>query len=213
MRTLYITATNTDIGKTYTSIKLIDAFASLGYRVGVMKPIETGVETHPLDATLLLTEAKKVNPDFISIEIQDICPYQFKLPAAPFVAKKETIIKLDRLKKAQQKLSNYCDILLIESAGGLMTPIDKSLFMVDLIALFKAQVLLITDDQLGCINNTLLNMHLLKDDFIWCVNQKSTDGSFQQISLPYFQSRFGKVLTVQKDIQEIANSLLSLSQE
>jgi dethiobiotin synthetase len=210
MITLYITATNTDIGKTYTTLKLIDAYASLGYRVGVMKPIETGVEKNPQDATLLLTAAKKVNPHFSSITIEDICPFQFSLPAAPFVAKKEESISLKTLKQTQKKLSNHCDILLIESAGGLMTPVDNSLFMVDFIALFEAKVLLITDDKLGCINNTLLNMHLLKKDFIWCVNQKSTDGSFQQISLPYFQARFKKVLTVQNDILEIANSLLSL---
>ncbi len=212
MINIYITATNTNIGKTYTSLQLIDAFTSLGYRVGVMKPIETGVEDKPEDATLLLTKAKKSNPDFASIMIDDICPIQYTLPAAPFVAKSDEKIDFEKLKKAQEKLSKYCDILLIESAGGLMTPVEDDFIMIDFAAFFKAKTLLITDDQLGCINNTLLNIHLLQsynEKFIYCINQKSHDSSFETVSLPYFKTKFEKVLTVQKDIKEIANSLLS----
>jgi len=213
MKKILITATNTDIGKTYTSLALIESFSSLGYRVGVMKPIETGVDTEPLDATLLLTCAQKYNPDFHSISLNDICPIQYKLPAAPYVAKGEKKIDFVRLKNAEEKLSKQCDILLIESAGGIMTPVEDDFIMIDFLAFFNAKALLITDDQLGCINNTLLNMHVLStytESFTWCINQKSTNGNFEAVSLPYFQDKFDKVLTVQKDIDAIANSLLSL---
>ncbi len=213
MINIYITATNTDIGETYTTAKLIHAFASLGYRVGVMKPIETGVCGEPEDATLLLNEAKKYNPDFASIMIEDISPIQFTLPAAPFVAKAEEKIDFEKLKNAHNKLTKYCDILLIESAGGLMTPVEDDFIMIDFAAFFKTKTLLITDDQLGCINNTLLNrelLHTYNEKFIFCVNQKSSDGSFETVSLPYFKAKFDKVLTVQKDIKEIASNLLSL---
>ncbi|MDQ7084781.1 MAG: dethiobiotin synthase [Sulfurovum sp.] len=54
MKTLFITATGTNIGKTYTTLKLIKALAAQGLRVGVFKPIETGVQTIAPDATLLL---------------------------------------------------------------------------------------------------------------------------------------------------------------
>jgi len=213
MINIYITATNTNIGKTYTSLKLIDAFTALGYRVGVMKPIETGVRDKPEDATLLLNKAKKTNPDFANITLEDICPIQFKLPAAPFVAKGEEKIDFEKIKKAHEKLSKYCDILLIESAGGVMTPVEDSFIMMDFAAFFKTNTLLITDDQLGCINNTLLNMQLFekyKERFIWCVNKKSQDNNFETVSLPYFEAKFDKVLTIQKDIKEIANNLLLL---
>ncbi len=212
MINIYITATNTNIGKTYTSLQLIDAFSTLGYRVGVMKPIETGVTHKAEDATLLLNKAKKLNPDFASIMIDDVCPIQFTLPAAPYVAKYEQKIDFDKLKKAQEKLSKQCDILLIESAGGLMTPVEDDFIMIDFAAFFKTKTLLITDDQLGCINNTLLNINLLhtyNEKFTWCVNQKSNDGSFENASLPYFHKKFEKVLSVQRNIKEIANSLLS----
>jgi dethiobiotin synthetase len=212
MINILITATNTNIGKTYTTLKLIDAFASLGYRVGVMKPIETGVEQDPLDATLLLTAVQKVNPDCASLTINDICPIQFRLPAAPFVAKKERKIDFAKLKEAHKKLKNHCDILLIESAGGLMTPVEDDFIMRDFIAFFHAIPLLISDDQLGCINNTLLNLSQLPKETLWCINKKSTDGSFELVSLPYFQAKYPEVYTVQDDLKKIANSLLLQSQ-
>ncbi len=210
---ILITATNTDIGKTYTTMALIDAFTRLNYRVGVMKPIETGAKSIPEDATLLLTQAKKYNQDFQDITTSDICPIQFALPAAPYVAKKKQKIDFQKLKIAANKLSHHCDLLLIESAGGLMTPIEDDFIMIDFADFFDAKILLITDDQLGCINNTLLNMRLLKQyhkKFVWCVNQKSTDGSFEAVSLPYFQREFDSVLTVDSDIITIAKNLLSL---
>ena len=216
MINIYITATNTNIGKTYTTLKLIEAFSALGYRIGVMKPIETGVVDKAEDATLLLNAAKKVNPDFTSIQISDICPIQFPLPAAPFVAKANEKIDFEKIKQAYKKLTKHCDILLIESAGGVMTPVEDDFIMMDFTAFFNTTTLLITDDQLGCINNTLLNMQLFKiygEKYVWCVNKKSKEEDFETVSLPYFKEKFDSVLTVQNDIKEIANSLLSLSRE
>ena len=61
---LFITATGTNIGKTHTTVQLIEAFAAQGFRVGAYKPIETGVESIPLDASLLLKACQKVNENF-----------------------------------------------------------------------------------------------------------------------------------------------------
>jgi dethiobiotin synthetase len=141
--------------------------------------------------------------------IETVCPIQYTLPAAPFVAKKKERIDFDLLQKSQESLSQVCDILLIESAGGLMTPVEGDFIMMDFITFFDATPLLISDDQLGCINNTLLSRAVLPANTLWCINQKSTDGSFEEISLPYFEASFGDILTVQKDIEEIAKALLA----
>jgi len=69
---IFITATNTDVGKTYTSLKLIKIYSNLGYKVGVIKPIETGVVDSPLDATLLFKEVKIYNNLFHNLNINDI---------------------------------------------------------------------------------------------------------------------------------------------
>jgi len=59
----------------------------MGYKVGAFKPVETGVQSYPQDASILLKTSQKLNSDFKSLTIDDICPVQFSLPAAPYVAK------------------------------------------------------------------------------------------------------------------------------
>ncbi len=213
MKSILITATNTDIGKTYTSIKLIQELSQRGLKVGVFKPIETGVQEIAHDGQLLLNNCRIYNKNFNNIDIKDVVPITYQLPAAPHVSKGKSKIEFSKIDQAFQKLSEHCDILLIESAGGLLTPIEKNYYMIDLANYFKViSTLLITDDKLGCINNTLLSMEALQSraiPFTWCVNLKGDNNSFDQVTLPYFQDKFGGVLTVQTDIKDIANNLLS----
>ena len=75
---LFITATNTNVGKTYTTLKLIKQFSKMGYKVGVFKPIETGVKKKPLDGNLLLKEVQKYNPLFKKLSIVSISEKRIK---------------------------------------------------------------------------------------------------------------------------------------
>ncbi|MGC9351798.1 MAG: ATP-dependent dethiobiotin synthetase BioD, partial [Sulfurovum sp.] len=84
MHSLFISATGTNVGKTHTTIKLIETLAKKGIKVGAFKPIETGVEDEPLDAKALLNACQKVNPDFADLTPKDVTAYTFGLPAAPF---------------------------------------------------------------------------------------------------------------------------------
>ena len=208
---IFITATNTEVGKTFTTLSLIEAFSKKGYKVGVFKPIETGVFDTPSDAKALLQMCSKFNADFKNITTKDIAPLQFKLPAAPFVAKKNEKIDFDKIKKSYDKIRFLCDIVLIEGAGGLLVPVEDDFFMVDFIDFFDATPLLVTHSKLGCINDTLLSINLLEQRgyaYEWCVNKKDTDTNFENISLPYYKKKFGKVLTVQDDLDLICQSLL-----
>ena len=211
-RPIFITATNTDIGKTYATCKLIEELSNQGLKVGVFKPIETGVVDEPLDGKLLLELAKKYNPDFQSFTCKDIVPVQFKLPAAPYVSKGDEKIDIDVLHGAFEKIANVCDIVLIEGAGGLMVPIEKNLYMYDFIKEFSAITLLVTHANLGCINDTLLNMNLLdslKVDYVWCVNFRDNEESFKKTTLPYYTERFGKVLSLQSDMKQIVSLIVN----
>jgi len=77
MPSLFITATGTDVGKTHTTLKLIEALATNGLKVGVFKPIETGVSDTPPDASLLLEACQKVNENFKDLKPLDITAYTF----------------------------------------------------------------------------------------------------------------------------------------
>jgi len=210
---IFITATNTDVGKTYTTLKLLEALSAKGLKVGVMKPIETGVVTHPQDATLLFETAKRLNPALEVLKLRDITPYQFELPAAPYVAKGRKKVSLELLESAYAKIEALCDIVLIEGAGGLLVPIEEDLYMYDFIRLFNAKTLLVGHDKLGCINDVLLNLHLLDslgvDDYEWCINFKEDRTSFDEITLPFFKKLFGRVLSLQENMNEILESLVA----
>ena len=212
-KNIFLTATNTDIGKTFASLILIEEFSKLGYRVGVFKPIETGVEEFPKDGEKLLKRAKEFNHLLKDFTIDDIVPFQFKLPASPFVAKKKKKIKFKKIKEAYKKISKVSDIVIIEGAGGLMVPIKKNFFMVDFISYFKATPLLVTPSKLGSINDTLLSIEALKKrkkKFIWAINLYRESKSFKKITLPYYKKRFKKIYYLQKDREEIVKKLNNL---
>jgi len=190
---LFISATGTNIGKTYTTLQLIKAFSAYGLRVGVCKPIETGVITLPIDAKLLLESTQKLNPQFDSFSPKDITAYTFPLPAAPFCADTKQTIQIDTIIDKIYALAQKCDILLIEGAGGLMVPITESYTMLDLVQTLNAPLLLVTPSRLGCINDTLLSIEALKSRNIayeWCVNIYEDKESFDAVTRPYYDRVF-----------------------
>lgn len=204
MQSLFITATNTDVGKTYTTVKLIKALASKGLAVGVYKPIETGVTHTAPDATILLETCKKVNSKFKNLKPEDITAYTFPLPAAPFCADVENTIDLQKIIDKHEELSKLCDILLVEGAGGLMVPITKEYMVINLIKDLNAKTLLVTPSRLGCINDTVLSILALKTfdiDFDWCVNLHEDKDDFEAVTQPYYDAVFPEWWSIDKGLK------------
>jgi dethiobiotin synthetase len=192
VKSIFITATNTDVGKTYATIKLLKKLANKGYKVGVFKPIETGVDTIPKDAKILLETCQKYNHNFKDMQPADITAYTFKLPSAPFCAT-DTTIDIKLIIDKYQQLSQLCDILLIEGAGGLLVPITIDYMMIDLALEFKSKVFLVTPTTLGSINNTLLSMEALNNrdiEFSWCINLYHNKDNFHKVTKPFYDKRF-----------------------
>ena len=191
-KSLFITATNTDVGKTYACEKFLRFFASKGFKVGYFKPCETGVVDFPIDGRKMLNITKELNPNF-NVDINDVVPYQFKLPAAPWVAKENSFISIELIKEKKKYLEQFCDILIIEGAGGLMVPIEKDLFIIDLIKELECEAILITPSKLGCINDTLLSINALKAkniDFEFYINLHEDKDSFEKVSKPFLLDYF-----------------------
>ncbi|MGK2907206.1 MAG: dethiobiotin synthase [Desulfuromonadales bacterium] len=152
---IFITGTDTGVGKTLVAAALARHFSSQGLRVGVMKPIETGVnETLELgaDATLLRWAAGSADDQEL------ISPYRFSQPAAPCQAAttaKEQI-EADKIVAAYHALRQGKDIVLVEGAGGLMVPIRGGYIMADLARQMGLPLLIVTHPRLGTLNHTLL---------------------------------------------------------
>jgi len=208
---IFITATNTDIGKTFVTVRLLEQYASMGYRVGVIKPIETGVAEAPLDGTKLHALMQSLNPAAAELSVDDVVPLQFALPAAPYCANGAQAVDLSIIDAAIEKIEALCDILIIEGAGGLYVPIDRETMMIDLIERYDAKALLVSHCKLGCINDTLLSVKAMQEralDFAWTLNCHQDDQNFYQVSEPYFKDNFPEFTIFERDIVKIADALL-----
>jgi dethiobiotin synthetase len=213
---IFITATNTDVGKTYATKRLMQAFSAMGYRVGVCKPIETGVTDVPHDGTELLELAQLLNPLMQPLCVDDIVPIQFALPASPYVANHDERIDVEKIESTIKKIEKNCDILLIEGAGGLFVPLDRELMMIDLIPRLYARALLVSHCRLGCINDTLLSHYALIErgiDHVWTLNCRKEDNDFFTVSEPYFKDNFPEYTLLERDIDRVASSLLALFEQ
>jgi len=211
---IFITATNTDIGKTYTSKLLLKEYASRGLKIGIIKPIETGVVDGVCpDGNELLQVVQELNDEFKALHVEDIVPITYELPAAPFVASDNKKLNLQKLDAAIEKVEKLCDVLIIEGAGGLYVPLDDNYMMIDLIEYLKAKTLLVTHCSLGCINDTLLSKKALEDknlEHVIAFNCRKDDDSFTKVSEPYFTKIDFEVLKVSDDIDKICDVLYNL---
>lgn len=211
---IFVTATNTDIGKTYTTLKLMDAYTSKGIAVGVIKLIETGVidGVYP-DGDILLAKLQECNSACSEFRVTDIVPISYELPAAPFIASEGKALDFTVLNSAIEKMEAVSDILIIEGAGGLLVPVDGNFMMIDLIPFFNAVGLLVTHCALGCINDSMLSLGALQSrniDAMMVFNQRVEDGDFATISEPYFKSKDIEILKVDEDIDTICDVLYNL---
>jgi len=202
---IFISANNTDQGKTYTTLMLLESFSKMGYKVGVMKPIETGVQNTPLDGSKLFEKAKKLNPLLSCLSINDIVPVQHKLPAAPFVSGN---VDFEKIKMAFNKIKPLCDILLIEGAGGIMVPVSVNFKMIDFLDFFNAKLFLIIGSKLGMINDFLLNKYYLEQNnikYTWAINLFNEKDYFN-ISHAFMKQY--SPLFIQKDLDKISQKLI-----
>jgi dethiobiotin synthetase len=211
---IFITATNTDIGKTYTTKRLLKSFAAQGLRVGVIKPIETGVvDGYYPDGSELLLQVQELNAACKGLSVRDIVPVSYALPAAPFIASNAAAFDRDKVNAAIVKLESVCDVLIIEGAGGLYVPVDQNTMMIDLITELNAVALLVTHCALGCINDTLLSKKALEEKGIphlVAFNCRREDEDFSSVSEPYFLKSGFEVLKVDDDIDTLSQLLYNL---
>lgn len=207
---IFITATNTNIGKTYTTKLLFREFVKQGFKVGAIKAIESGVKADlALDGLELLKLNVALNPALAHLSLADVVPFTYALPAAPFVASGGKDIDIDKILSAIKELEKDCDIVLIEGAGGLFVPINRDFFMIDLIKKLDAKALLVTHCLLGCINDTLLNIEALKSKNIEhvCAFNCIDESDFEIVSKPYFDATNFEVLKTKRDIVKISKLL------
>lgn len=156
---IFITGTDTGVGKTFVTIWLARQLQKSGYRVGIMKPIACGPQR---DNDALL--AKKV------LKLDDplalINPINLKAPLAPLVAARQEKrkININKIFSAYKKLEKKHDLVLVEGVGGVAVPILPRYCLINLIRDFGLPTIVVARAGLGTINHTLLTLNTLKEE-------------------------------------------------
>ncbi len=153
---LFVTGTDTEIGKTYVSCIIVKALIAAGYRVGVYKPVASdcvsdGRMVVSEDAVLLWEAAG------MPLSVDAVCPQRFQAPLAPHLAARKEGKELD-LELARTGISAWadkCDIVVVEGAGGIMSPLGDEEYFADLAMDFGYPVVVVVDNRIGAINQAL----------------------------------------------------------
>jgi len=163
MKGFFVTGTDTGVGKTIVSGILITILRAQGYRVGAMKPFETGCLR---EGGVLVPSDGMFLKDLAAMEesLNMIVPVCLEKPLAPMVAAEIDGLRIDvaQVWKSFEILKKRYDYMVIEGVGGLLVPITPSYFVADLIKDFGLPVIVVSRPSLGTINHTLLTLRELQ---------------------------------------------------
>lgn len=156
----FVTGTDTGVGKTIITAALIKAAHLLGFQTCGMKPVETGCIREgsmlvPSDGMFIKTVAN------MEETVNHVSPYCFENPLAPLPASEIEGISVDseKIQNAYMSLLKKYDVVIVEGIGGLLVPIKKNFFVLDLAREFGLPVIVVSKPGLGTINHTMLTVN------------------------------------------------------
>ena len=158
-RGLFITGSDTEIGKTYLSVGLLLWLQENGVRTGAYKPVASGIsqpseaDHDPFDDIQRLSSACDQN-----YPLEMICPQRFRLPLAPCLAAEHEgkIVNEDLLREGATAWKDVVDFLLVEGAGGLLSPLSFQYTNLELAKSLGYPVMIVVPNRLGAVNQALL---------------------------------------------------------
>jgi dethiobiotin synthetase len=185
MPALFVTGTDTGVGKTRIAAALCRALAARGTRVAAMKPVASGCAATPQglrnEDALTLLAAMNVRARY-----RDVNPYAFAPAIAPHIAAQEAGVDIDFdvLDRAFERLKMQSQSLIVEGAGGWLAPLDATRGFADLAAHWQMDVVLVVGMRLGCLNHALLTAESIERRGLhlrgWVAN--SIDPGFERLA-------------------------------
>lgn len=214
----FITGTDTDVGKTWSSVALMRHLQQQGRRVAGMKPVAAGCEW--LDGgwrngdALLLQQYSSVPYDYRLIN-----PYLFQQAVSPHIACQGQQVDFGVIKKACRRLGENVDTLLIEGAGGWFSPLDQRINNADLALALQLPVIMVVGLRLGCINHALLTARAIVRTELkltgWIAVRLQPEMSGEQENIAYLQASIDAALLAvlpyrrQADFDQLAKSFVT----
>lgn len=182
-RGLFITGTDTGIGKTYTSRGIMAVLQNKALRVAGMKPVASGCMHTPEglrneDALLLQQQSS------LELPYELINPYAFELPIAPHLAAKDQGIHIDfaHILDCYNKMARQVDVVVVEGVGGWLVPLGRDRSVADLAKYLSLPVINVVGIRLGCINHALLTHNAIQSSGVelqgWVANQMEKETEY-----------------------------------
>ena len=180
MKSLFVTGTDTDVGKTCVTAGIVNHLSKMNIDVGIMKPFASGykatADSISDDVEILMKYSGVTDP------ISLINPYYFEIPTSPYDACKQLNLEIDISKviDSYKQLSSKHEIVIVEGIGGLMTPLSKNYFVSDIILDLGLNSIIVTGTKIGSVNHIMLTYehahqkHLSLNGLI--INQNVMDG-------------------------------------
>ncbi len=160
---LFVTGTDTGVGKTRVAVALCSAFAAAGRRVAAMKPVASGcvrtLEGLRNEDAVALRQAMTVRAPYAEVN-----PYAFEPAIAPHIAAAEAgeVIDYELLDRCYGRLAARSDVTVVEGAGGWLAPLDARCSFADLAVRWNLDVILVVGLRLGCLNHAFLTMQAVR---------------------------------------------------
>ncbi len=159
MSGLFVTGTDTEVGKSFIACALLAGFRRAGLRTTAMKPVASGSELTPSglrndDALQLMAQVDCTLPYDV------INPYTFQPAIAPHIAAELAGVTMDlqRINALYQDISAQADICVVEGAGGWLVPLNSGESMAELVVQLDLPVVLVVGMRLGCLNHAMLTV-------------------------------------------------------
>jgi dethiobiotin synthetase len=160
---VFVTATDTEVGKTFISALLVSILIRQGVKCTYYKPVATGCTIK--DGSLVSEDLSYLRRfTQLSMEENLHCPVRYEKPLSPLAAAQLEGRELDlaAIRMALRDLQSVSDCMIVEGIGGVMVPLKKNYFVLDLIAEMKYPALVVARPTLGTINHTLLTLSALR---------------------------------------------------
>ena len=161
IKTIFITATDTGVGKTMISGLLLRFLRQQTIKAGYQKWASTGDAENPADLSAC-QELAGLEPDPALLDLQ--VPYRFAFPASPHLAGEleQKAIDPEKIVRAYQEMAERYEVLVVEGVGGLLVPLRRDLLLADLLGRLKLPAIIVARSGLGTINHTLLTIEAMR---------------------------------------------------
>jgi len=220
MAGIFITGTDTGIGKTHVTLSLIKSLQQQGLRVAGMKPVASGAELvngelRNEDA-LLIQKTAGAEPPYDLIN-----PYCFAPPVSPHLAARQAGVEIDlqHINECYQQLAAESDMVIVEGVGGWLAPLSHQHTVADLAQQLKLPVVLVVGIRLGCLNHAALTYKEIKQSGLkilgWVANACDAETQNIDAQIEYLSERLGQAPLVklghtESPISTDVNNILDL---